>query len=115
LKIEVLTGRALELRLAGRTYEQIAKLIRYSCKRTYDFVQIALARRHDVTNQLVAQLRKKSLEQLASIYSAHASNVGNHKSAMVMLKIHERKAKLGQLHPVHWRNSGAITFGFIKS
>jgi predicted nucleic acid-binding protein len=91
---EVLTERSLALRLEGRTYEQIAKIIGYSYKRTYDFVQAALARRHDITNELAARLRKESIEQLDQIYAAHADNVGDYKSAMVMLKVHERKAQL---------------------
>jgi hypothetical protein len=43
---------------------------------------------------LAARLRKESIEQLEHIYAAHADNVGEYKSAMVMLKVHERKAKL---------------------
>jgi hypothetical protein len=85
---------ALRLRLEGNTYEKIAKAIGYSYKRIYDFVQMALARRHDITDELAALLRKVQLERLGRIYEAHAPAVESVKSAMVMLKVLEREARL---------------------
>jgi hypothetical protein len=91
---EALTARALELRLEGMTYERIGKSIGYSYRSVYNFIQEGLARRRDVPNELAAQLRKQTLEQLDRIYEAHAGNVANYKSAIIMLKVLERQARL---------------------
>ena len=82
------------MRLERNTYERFAKAIGYSYKRTYDFVQLALARRRDITDELAAQLRNVQLERLYRIYEAHAPTVESVKSAMVMLKVLEREARL---------------------
>jgi hypothetical protein len=104
-EIEVLTDRAMRLRLEGNTYERIAKTIGYSYKRTYDFVQMALARRRDITDELAAQLRKVQLERLYRIYEAHAPTVESVKSAMVMLKVLEREARSMRRNPSYSRPS----------
>lgn len=91
---EVLTERALELRLEGHTYERIGKFVGYSYRSVHRFIEEALARRKEITDELAARLRKLQLARLERIYAAHAPNIADYKSATIMLKVLEREARL---------------------
>lgn len=80
--------------MQGHTYESIARIIGYSFTRAYQFVQMGLGKRADITTKLAGRLRKQALERLDRIYEAHADRVGCAKSAVVLLKTLERQAKL---------------------
>lgn len=90
--------KAIQLRIAGSTYEKIAELLHYEGGRAqvYNDIQRARAQQNKQVDAALDELRELEAERYDRLQAAHwsAALQGDEKSANVVLRVFERRAKL---------------------
>lgn len=89
-------AQALDLRLAGYSFEAIGQQLGISKQAAYKHVSTALETLHTQTDNSAEQLRALELERLDALLKGcwTAATAGDSESTRVALKVLERRAKL---------------------
>ena len=89
-------AQALDLRLAGYSFEAIGQQLGISKQAAYKHVSTALETLHTQTDNSAEQLRALELERLDALLKGcwTAASAGDPESTRVALKVLERRAKL---------------------
>ena len=89
-------AQALDLRLAGYSFEAIGQQLGISKQAAYKHVSTALETLHTQTDNSAEQLRALELERLDALLKGcwTAASAGDPESTRVVLKVLERRAKL---------------------
>jgi hypothetical protein len=98
IKLEIKRARALDLRIKGLSYQQIADEMGYKSKtQAYNLVSTAIAKSVKEKREELFALSVLSLEKLNKIYQEQ--DIKDIKVADMILKIHDRTVKLLDLLP----------------
>lgn len=105
--IEVKREFALEARIAGATFREIAKAIGMSVGRAHELVMQALAEQKAVCVELAAQVREVEVARLDAMHAELWDQRGDPRTADTLLRIAERRSKLlGLDEPAQFRLGG---------
>jgi hypothetical protein len=107
-------NQALELRIAGATYRQIAAQLGVSEKAAYYDVQDELARLDPIIHGRAERLRELENARLDRLHVALAAGIkaGRESAILATVRVMERRAKLCGLDaPERVQVSGAVTLG----
>jgi Sigma-70, region 4 len=94
LRLTERVSQALELRRAGCTYEEIGQTMSCTRQRAHQLVQKGMDRILELATQTAAQIRALELSRLDGVLFSHWPNRGNWKSAEIILRVCERRARL---------------------
>lgn len=104
---EVLRVQALELRMGGATFRQIAQALKIDVSTAHDYVTTALAEVKEHSFELAQDVRDMDLARLDAMLLALWPKRKEPRAADTLLRILERRAKLtGADAPVRWEGSG---------
>jgi hypothetical protein len=107
VEMEVLTAQALELRMGGATYRQIARTLHVSVSTAYRYVMDGLHDVRELQGELAVNVRNLSLSRLDAMLLRLWNDRGKPRTADTILRLMERQAKLvGADAPVRWEGSG---------
>jgi hypothetical protein len=107
-------NQALELRIAGATYRQIAASLGVSEKAAYYDVQDELGRLYPIIHGQAERLRELEAARLDRLHVALAAGIkaGRESAIVATVRVMERRAKLCGLDaPTKLEVSGAVTLG----
>ena len=109
------TETALELRIAGLSFDQIAERLGVSYTTAYVDVSAALAKSAESTKEKTAELRELGVARCERIVAELMPQASIPKAAEVILKAEGRRAKLlGLDAPQKIEHSGAVDFGATR-
>ena len=109
------TETALELRVAGYSFDQIAERLGISYATAYADVSAALAKAAESTKEKTAELRELGVARCERIVAELMPQASSPKAAEVILKAEGRRAKLlGLDAPQRIEHSEAVDFGATR-
>jgi hypothetical protein len=91
---QVNIGKALELRIGGANYRQIAKALRISLGTAHGYVTEGLDQLRDSNAETMEQLRRMEVVRLDAMLVSLWSRRDNPRTADTILRICERRARL---------------------
>jgi hypothetical protein len=91
---QVSIGKALELRIGGANYRQIANLLKVSVGTAHAYVNEGLEQLRDANGEAFEQLRLIEVARLDSMLVSLWSKRGNPRVADTILRVSERRARL---------------------
>ncbi|WP_432559264.1 hypothetical protein [Granulicoccus sp. GXG6511] len=92
-------AKAVELRMAGKTYQQIADLLGYANKGTVHRILTNALTEHEVDS--IDELRFLEAQRLDAVQAAYWDQAmkGDYKAARIVLRIMDQRARLLGLYP----------------